>query len=293
MGAERLHARARRLEGTGVIVIDCGTALAHQRDEIIGDSGRIQFLSSLVNASADLNIGQWAQLYAMALEFRPDLILDLGRGHGNSTCLFTEAAHKLGASRVVSIGFRDDHAWAARTEPALRNALPTGWFEPLTIIDQDVKRIDCSVLYGEASSVLVFWDMLGYGVTRHILDHVLPPLASREHLVIVKDVTDGRYHAVDGAYRSAGLLSTCSEVGALGAFLLRNEITYQTAEHSMRVWRDNHPEESAALESAWSADAPKPGPLEASDWIYFQLPDVVRPTPGIVQRLRDLVEPRR
>ena len=281
------HARAV-LEGT--CVIDCGTALWHQRENIARNVKRIQSLSSLVSAPSDLNTGQWTQLYAMALEFRPDLIVDLGRGYGNSACLFTEAAHSLGATRVVSIGFRDDHAWAARTEPALRNALPSAWFDPLTIIEQDVRRIDFGVVYGAYQRVLVFWDMLGYGVSRHILDNALPPLATREHLVIVKDLTDARYHNVEGIHRSAGLLSPSSEVRVLGDFLTRNGIRHDTAEHCLRVWRESRPEQVAEVENAWGEDGPRPGPTQASDWIYFELPLELKPAPSVFGRIRQLVE---
>jgi len=267
-------------------VIDCGTALWSQRETIAGSRERIEYLSSLVDAPSDLTVGQWTQLYAMTLDFTPDLIVDLGRGHGNSTCLFTEAAHKLGSTRVVSIGFRDDHAWAFRTEPQLRNALPTTWFEPLTVIEQDVRRIDFGLLYGSAKRVLVFWDMLGYGVSRYIVDNALPPLASREHLVIVKDVTDARYHSVDSVARSGNLLSPSEEIRTLGGFFLRKGIQYETAEHCVRVWKDQHPSQVADVQAAWGSEDSRSSPLAARDWIYFQLPRALKPAPRMFGWLR-------
>jgi len=272
------------------LVIDCGTALWRHRQELEHEAARMCELSELIGASSDLNAGQWGQLYAMAAAFAPDLIVDLGRGYGNSTCLFTEVAHRLGNTRVVSIGFRDDHAWAERTEPKLRNALPTRWFEPLTIIEQDVRRVDFSLVYGSATRILLFWDMLGYGVTRYILDHALPPLAARDHLILVKDVTDARYHWVENAHRAANLLSQSSEVRALGAFLERNEIRFATAEHALRVWREEHTAEAVELESA-CVQFPKPNPLQASDWIYFEVQRTLaaRARPGLLGRIRQLV----
>jgi hypothetical protein len=270
-------------------VIDCGAVLWNLRDELAASRNRLSELSALVDARSDLNLGQGAQLYAMALDFRPDLIVDLGRGYGNSTCVFTEAAHKLGHARVVSIGFRDDHAWEARTDPNLRNVLPTSWFDPLTVIEKDVRRIDFRVVFGDTPRVLIFWDMLGYGVARYVLDTVLPLIGTREHLVVVKDVTDARYHRVDDAHRSAGLLSRTDEVRALGGFLLRNGIAYQTAEHCLRVWREQHPAEAAEFEDAWGQDMPPPSPLRAGDWIYFQLPAVLKPAPSVFGRIRQLV----
>lgn len=269
-------------------MIDCGTALAHQCDEIARAAQRIQHLSSLVGAPSDLNAGQWVQLYAMSMEFKPDLILDLGRGYGNSTCLFTEVANRLSGTRVVSIGFRDDHAWAERTEPSLRNVLPPSWFEPLKIVEQDIRRIDFRVLVGSAQRVLLFWDMLGYGVSRCVLDNALPLLVCRDNLIIVKDVTDARYHYVEGVHRSAGLLAHSSEVRTLGEFLTRNAIQHETAEHCLRVWREARPADAAAVDEAWGADSPSPGPTMAGDWIYFEVPETLRPRRGAFTIFRQL-----
>jgi hypothetical protein len=269
--------------------MDLRSSLWEQRDEIGAATQRIQVLHDAVGAPADLNVGQWAQLYALAIEFRPDLIIDLGRGYGNSTCALTDAANRLGnGCRVVSIGFRDDHAWPFRTEPRLRNVLPSTWFESLTIIEQDVRKLDFSLIYDGAKRVLLFWDMLGYGVSRHIVDNALPALGSRDHLVIVKDVTDGRYHSVEGAHRMNGLLSMSNEVRVLGEFLLRNGVAYATAEHELRLWHERKPEQVAALVEAWG-DGSQPGPTEAADWIYFEVPAMVKPNPGVLSRIRQLV----
>jgi hypothetical protein len=269
--------------------MDLGSTLWQQREAIRGATGRIQQLIDRVGAPSDLNAGQWAQLYAVALDFAPDLIIDLGRGYGNATCALTDAANQLGGTRVASIGFRDDHVWAYRTEPRLRNVLPSTWFDAVEIIEQDVRRVDFQLLYGSAKRILMFWDMLGYGVSRYILEHALPLLCSREHLVIVKDVTDARYHEVDQAHRMAGLLSPSNEVRALGEFLVRNCVRYETAEHALRVWRDRYPDQAEAVAAAWSEASPPPGPTQAADWIYFEVPAALKPNPGVFGRIRQLV----
>src|SRR5262249_60970035 len=80
-----------------------------QRRALREADGRLVALEEAVNAPRDLSPNQWAQLLAFALEFRPTLILELGRGLGNSTCVFTEAANRLpgGFCRVLSLCLTD------------------------------------------------------------------------------------------------------------------------------------------------------------------------------------------
>src|SRR5262249_23746505 len=147
-------------------------------------------------------------------------------------------------------------------------------------------------LYDGAKRVLLFWDMLGYGVTRHILESALPGLRTREHVVIVKDVTDARYHNVDGVSRAAGLLSQSSEIRVLGEFLLRHAIRFETAEHGLRVWRERSREQASEVAEAWGSNEPTPTPLQASDWIYFQVPSTVKMTPNVLGQIRGWVRGR-
>jgi ubiquinone/menaquinone biosynthesis C-methylase UbiE len=61
---------------------------------------RILDLARAVGSEKDLQLFQWAQLMAMTWEFEPDLVIELGRGHGNSTCAFTEAMNGVGRDVV-------------------------------------------------------------------------------------------------------------------------------------------------------------------------------------------------
>jgi hypothetical protein len=54
------------------------------------------------------------------VEYRPDLIGELGRSHGNSTCVLTEAATLLGGCRVRSYDVDGGRAYETVTLPAIR-----------------------------------------------------------------------------------------------------------------------------------------------------------------------------
>src|SRR5262245_42974585 len=97
-----------------------GRAYWNQRIRLSADRDRLLTLSRTVGRPSDLAPYQFAQLVAGCLEFKPDLILELGRGFGNSTCAFTEAANQLAPdtrTRVVSVC--KSREWHTMTRPAL------------------------------------------------------------------------------------------------------------------------------------------------------------------------------
>ncbi len=96
---------------------------------IAEDAGILNALIDATRAGHDLTPCQWAQWYSVALGFRPDLIVELGRAKGNSTALFCQAASRLGGTRVVSLCNSRD--WVDDTLPRLRTVVPAGWFDPL------------------------------------------------------------------------------------------------------------------------------------------------------------------
>jgi hypothetical protein len=50
----------------------------------------------------DLPIENWSELHEHTVAFRPDLVLELGRGYGNSTCVFTRPRKQSAAASSVS-----------------------------------------------------------------------------------------------------------------------------------------------------------------------------------------------
>ena len=74
-------------------MITPATAYWNQRQKLSALRDRFTGMGEAVGELTHLSSFQWAQLAAMALEYQPDLIIELGRGKGNSTCVFTEAAN--------------------------------------------------------------------------------------------------------------------------------------------------------------------------------------------------------
>ena len=122
-------------------------ALWNQRETLAGLGNRFRALSAAVGRPTDLNLYQWAQFAGFAFEFRPDLIVELGRGMGNSTCCFLEVANLLGgmrACRVTSLCLSED--WFESTVPRLQKVASPEWFEPgdiqvVNLLDYDIKTL--------------------------------------------------------------------------------------------------------------------------------------------------------
>jgi len=198
---------------------------------------------------------------ACALEFAPDLILELGRGYGNSTLAFSQAANLLGTDRcrVVSVcltPWEDIHA-------AVLPATTPDWFSPLTIHHGDIRRFDFEAALLGARRVLVFWDAHGYDVAESILGTLMPILATREHLVLMHDVGDARYEE-SSSYGSYGIwkgeevwpgpivrlghvFATVQQAVAIVDFTSRNGIALQSAVHSLHRRFDGKADEQRAV----------------------------------------------
>jgi hypothetical protein len=169
----------------------------NQRLAIAALGDRIRFFATAVNDPISLSLYQYAQLLASVLEFRPSFILELGRGAGNSTCLFTEAAHhlSLGPHSVLSIDQNDE--WRRGAVPRLKKRLPESWFSALDAVQHDILAFDFKAALDRAERIVVFWDAHGFDVAECVLGAVLPEIAAKPHLVLMHDISDTRYGGPD------------------------------------------------------------------------------------------------
>ena len=182
------------------------TALWNQRETITVSRDRLQALSAAIGRPSDFSLYQWAEISAFALEFRPDRIIELGRGLGNSTCCFLEVANQLGgaaACRVVSLCETDD--WFTHTVPRLEAIVAPGWFAPAEIRLCDILTQDLGPFLEGAQRCLVFWDAHGFEVAEWVLSELLPRLVDRSHLVLMHDMSDTRFETVSPAYSKMGI----------------------------------------------------------------------------------------
>jgi hypothetical protein len=176
-------------------------------------------LRSLVGAPGDLFLEQWLRLYDRALAAEPDLLIEVGRGYGNSTVVLTDVAHALDAS-VISVGEDAVYGWASRTRPRLLTVLDEDWFRPLTVIQGDVRDFTPPA----CERPFVLWDAHGSEVANAMFDRVFPALPSGATTVVVHDISTPREAAahpleIGYPFEWRGLVSPFDELPLLGLWL--------------------------------------------------------------------------
>ena len=193
---------------------------------------------------------QWLQLVSVVLEFKPDLILELGRGYGNSLCAMALGLKMLRPqpARLVSICMASEFVDVSR--PYLESHLADpSLFAPVEVLTGNILDHDFTADLRAARRVLVFWDAHGYDLAIDLLARLFPQLADKAHLALVHDMADLGYvdpacrrydsvplwHAMGSAPPKfiLGDVGTQYEEGiALVDFLGRNGIPFRSAEAS-------------------------------------------------------------
>lgn len=240
-----------------------GTALWNQRLLVQRISGRIQLLSDTVGNTVSCTLPQFTQFFAMACEFGADLIIELGRGAGNSTCAFLEAANQLPApSRIVSICI--SKCWDEETAPRLLPAVGGDWFQPLQAVQQDILTFDFASVLEGARRVLIFWDAHGFEIAECVLGKLLPLVASKDHIVLLHDMSDLRYCgevdpdgdyalwvgdlAGDGRFCIGNVCSKVPQAISILDFITRNHLTLESADHSIHAAIAADPQKMAEMQ---------------------------------------------
>jgi hypothetical protein len=274
------------------------SAYWNQRGALAGRREHLLALLRAVNAPGDLSPQQAAQFVAVALEFAPDVILELGRGFGNSTCAFAEATHLLAPKRCRVLSLCLSDAWTTRTVPALQSVVNDSWFEPIDARVTDILAFDFVAALRGHQRVLVFWDAHGFAVAECVLGKILPAIAGRPHLVLMHDLLDARYapgevheygeqslwmggnEAVKARLRLGHIESGVEQAVAAVDFTTRNRISLSSADHSLQTEIETDAEKKAELRRLLGDQLF----AHPACWFYFTLNE--RPGPYTFPRVR-------
>ena len=194
-------------DSTGPQRLSPATSLWNERGYIASLKASLAALSGAIGEQSDFSLYQWVQILAFTVEFQPDLIIELGRRFGNSTCCFLEAANRLGGAqrcRLISLDIKDQ--WSA-TKPRIAHLVSHDWFEPGEILLRDILDYDFSPAIGQAQSCLLFWDAHGFEIAECVMGAILPQLANRKHVVLMHDISDARFEVSSREYGKTGLWS--------------------------------------------------------------------------------------
>lgn len=239
-----------------------------QRFRIADDAAVLRKLIEAVNWSNDLAAPQWAQWYSVALGFEPDLILELGRGYGNSTALFAQAASRLGRTRIVSLCLSAE--WTALVAARIARVVDPTWFASIDARRADILAADYAEILADHQRVLVLWDAHGFEVAELVLGEILPRLVDRPHLVLMHDISDNRYAGVSRSYQGQPLWkgskwqqrtgawnsrvnigwmnSIQDQVIALADFSARNDVEIGSADHEYTQFFTGDPSKAGEMQ---------------------------------------------
>jgi hypothetical protein len=274
-----------------------------QRAQIAEDAAFLKTLGTAINAEYDLTPAQWAQWYAVALGFRPDLIVELGRSKGNSTALFCQAAWRLGRTAVKSLCNSKD--WTDESLSKITPLVPARWLDALDARVTDIRDVDYEALFTGSQRVLLLWDAHGFEIAEVVLGRILPLLATRSHLVLMHDISDNRYAAVPRSYadqplwkgstwnagtgRSSAFVnigwmtSLQDQVIAIADFAVRNDLEIGSADHEYAQFFGAHPESAAEMQRSLGEFF-----SDSAHWAFFSLTGKEPPFhfPAVQRRFR-------
>jgi hypothetical protein len=212
-------------------------------------------------------------LFSLTLQFEPQTIIEVGRGYGNSTCVFLEAAAMLHCTLLSFCLDYAGRAWSG-TEARVRSIRGPEWFAPAKIlVEQDFTKVPPSdVLSGSTGRTLFFWDAHGRGIGEHIVNRFLPLLQTRPHLVIVHDITDLRGGLLPSrGYRREGDFSTpFKEIVPLYKLWQRDGTVVRSPAYDVVLAAAADPERIRILTEKFP-EASRPIIGVAGHWVYFEM----------------------
>ena len=283
-----------------------GEAYWNQRETLAHDLPRIEALFKAINKPTDLAFYVWTELIAFVLEYKPDLILELGRGLGNSTCAFAEAASLMKPSHchISSLCLSDD--WEKTSLPKISKLISGEWLANLEIHRTDILDFNYEALFKKHDKILIFWDAHGFEIAETVLGRILPLIQKKSHAVIMHDMSDARYlregsHLYYGnslwrgktdfegpRVRLGNINSAVEQAVAIVDFTSRNKIPLNSAGHGLHSYFDVEPAKKAEMVRLLGAEACR----MQGDYFWFTLNAAQGPFtyPTIRKRIRFVPE---
>ncbi|HRK61217.1 MAG TPA: hypothetical protein PLY88_01540 [Candidatus Omnitrophota bacterium] len=233
---------------------------------------RFRTLIEAVGHPGDLFLTQWAQLAAITLDFKPDLIIELGRGRGNSTCAFTETARQFPGKKTTVASFCLSEDWEKLTQPRLKPIVDNGWFDNLKIYNENILLFPFEELIAKSERCLIFWDAHGFEIAECVLGKILPLVVRKPHLVLMHDLSDTRYTDPKGRYygekslwkgnnwegprlRIGHIDSAVEQAVAILDFTARNNFELESADHDLHTYFiEQYPDRLKELQAELGSD---------------------------------------
>jgi hypothetical protein len=147
---------------------------------------KLMDLCRRIDAEQDFTFNDWEILFHTLENYRPDFILEVGRGAGNTTCVLLDHCIRHPAVDFCSIDLYDN--WHMHSTALL----PREFLEKVgdrKLLHQDFFDFDLKFITdANWEKLLLFWDVNDVRATERLTSEFLPKLAGRNLLVAVHDV---------------------------------------------------------------------------------------------------------
>lgn len=240
----------------------------------------------------DMFMTTYLVTFAIAMEYKPDVIIEIGRALGNSTSVFSRYKFTQHDCTFYSFSLEE---WDVESQ-RLSDAVDGFQYDPDSINLIDIRLVDFEKILAGKERVLVFWDAHGFDVSDGILSQLFPHLADRQNLVLMDDVFDARYDYDNLPFKFSDGYADCSvwkgcefpnittlrfgylasmfeEGPLLYDFACRNDMPLYSFRHALEQWRTKDPEAYVALNSRLHFQL---NPGECS-LVYCSLDEAARP----------------
>ncbi|MDJ0814945.1 MAG: hypothetical protein QNJ58_02035 [Desulfobacterales bacterium] len=145
-------------------------------------------LCSRLGAEHDFTFDDWEILFHVLENYLPDYIFEVGRGAGNTTCVFLEHCRRHSAVEFLSLDLYDH--WNLFTTDRLPEDFldKNGGYKLLrqNFLDSDIEIEQ--IIKGNWNRLFLFWDVNDVDATKYLTTNMLPYLGNRNTLFALHDV---------------------------------------------------------------------------------------------------------
>ncbi len=139
-----------------------------------------------IDASQDFTFDDWEILFHTLENYRPDYVLEVGRGAGNSTCVLLDYCMRYSGVDFCSVDLYDN--WGMHTSKVLPQEFMAK-IKNRTMLHQNFMDFEIDKIIGASwERLFLFWDVNDTEATTRLTTQFLPHLIDRNALGVVHDV---------------------------------------------------------------------------------------------------------
>jgi len=182
-----------------------GKELSHTNESFLGKAfwkhreaigSKVDLIRKIIEATGSnllFRDYQWTQFLAFILEFKPDLILEIGRVHGMFTFASMIAKNMMRPHKCEVVSFGQFEEWKNNYEK-IDSFFEEDWFDARFVFQEEsIYYFPFEKNLGDAKRILLLWVGNDFEYTDCILGRLLPQIADLQHAVIVHPVSDARF----------------------------------------------------------------------------------------------------